>query len=199
MDAPTHPSEPVPRFGRTERAVHWTNAVLFAVLFATAAILYVPGLSVAVGRRETVKHLHVYAGLALPVPIALGLLSRAFRRDVRRLASFDDDDRRWMRGRGARLGKFNPGQKLNASFVAGSILVMLMTGSVMRWFNPFPIEWRTGATFVHDLLALALAIVVAGHIVFALRDRDTLRAMILGWIPRGWAERNAPKWIESDA
>ena len=53
------------------------------------------------------------------------------------------------------MGKFNAGQKLNAIFVAGCIPVMLATGGIMRWFDPFPLAWRTGATFVHDWTTLA--------------------------------------------
>ena len=39
----TRPRSParLPRFDRVERALHWANAVLFAVLMGTAAILYV--------------------------------------------------------------------------------------------------------------------------------------------------------------
>ena len=39
---------------------------------------------------------------------------------------------------GVRLGKFNPGQKLNAAFIAGAAIVMLATGSIMKWFEPVP-------------------------------------------------------------
>ena len=103
------------------------------------------------------------------------------RRDVRRLARWSADDRRWLRSLGrrgrSRLGKFNAGQKLNAIFVAGCIPLMLVTGSIMRWFDPFPLAWRTGATFVHDWVALTLLVVVVGHIAKALAEPVALRAM----------------------
>ena len=51
---------------------------------------------------------------------------------------------------------------------------MLGTGSIMKWFEPFPLDWRTGATFVHDWFALGIWIAVVGHILFALRDPDAL-------------------------
>ena len=57
---------------------------------------------------------------------------------------------------------------------------MLATGYIMRWFDPFPLDWRTGATFVHDWLAAALLVTITGHIMFALRDGDSLRAMFRG-------------------
>ena len=185
MAATTTPtSEPALRFDRIERAVHWSNALLFGVCIVTAAMLYVGPLSGIVGRRDLVKAVHVWAGIALPLPLLLGWLSPMFRADVGRLNRWSADDKRWLRTFGrdpsVELGKFNPGQKLNAAFTAGAIVVMLATGYVMRWFDPFPLDWRTGATFVHDWLALALLITITGHIMFALRDGDSLRAMFRG-------------------
>ena len=97
-----------------------------------------------------------------------------------------------------RLGKFNPGQKLNAAFIAGAGIVMLATGSIMHWFEPFPLDWRTGATFVHDWFALGIWIAVLGHIFFALRDGDALESMVSGRVPAEWARRKAPRWYEEE-
>jgi formate dehydrogenase subunit gamma len=193
--------ERVTRFDRTERWLHWTNATLFLVLLATGMTLYVGQLSAIVGRRVLVKDIHVIAGLALPVPLLLAYSSRrrdGLRRDVRRLARWSVDDRRWLlswgrRGR-ASLGKFNAGQKLNAIFVAGCIPVMLATGSIMRFFEPFPLAWRTGATFVHDWTALALLFVIIGHIGKALAEPVSLRAMWRGTVPAKHVERHHPRW-----
>ena len=35
---------------------------------------------------------------------------------------------------------------------------------------------------------------VAGHILFALRDTDSLRAITFGWVPESWARREHPRW-----
>jgi formate dehydrogenase subunit gamma len=191
------------RFDGAEMALHWVNAGLFLVLIVTAAILYVGQLSALVGRRELIRYLHVVTGLALPFPLLaarLGPWRHGFVADVRALARFDDDDRRWLRrprkAKDVRMGKFHPGQKLNAAFTLGAIIVMLATGSIMHWFRFFPIDWRTGATFVHDWLALALAIVIAGHLKMALADPDARRGMSQGWVPTIWARRHRPKWYE---
>ena len=97
-----------------------------------------------------------------------------------------------------RVGKFNAGQKLNAAFIAGAGLVMLGTGVIMRWYHPWPLTWRTGATFVHDWLALAVGLVIIGHIGMALRDWDALRVMVVGTISRSWAKRHAPAWLDGE-
>ena len=158
---PTEPTEPAERFDRTERWLHWSNAVLFLVLLATAAALYLDPVSRAVGRRELMKTVHVYAGLLLPVPFLLAFTVGRTRRlvdDVRRLDRWGPDAR------------FNKGQKLNAAVIVGAVPVMLLTGSIMRWFSPFPLSWRTGATFVHDWIAVVVFLFVTGHIVLAGRS-----------------------------
>lgn len=191
----------VVRFDRAERYLHWANATLFLVLLATGMTLYVGPLSAVVGRRVLVKDVHVISGLLLPVPLLLayaGPWRDGLRRDVRRFARWSVDDRRWLLSlgrRGAeRMGKFNAGQKVNAIFVAGCIPLMLATGSIMRWFSPFPLAWRTGATFVHDWVALLLLAVIVGHIGKALSDPRALRAMRAGDIPLEEVERHHPRW-----
>lgn len=201
------------RFDRVERAVHWANAMLFLVLVATGAILYLEPLQALVGRRALVEDIHVYAGLALPLPLVIALSGswgRALRDDVRRFNRWSSDDREWLRAliqpgperrrqlRRVRVGKFNAGQKLNAAFVAGAGLVMLGTGVIMRWYHPWPLSWRTGATFVHDWLALGIGLVIIGHIGMALRDPAALRSIFVGTIRRGWAKEHAPAWLDGE-
>jgi len=196
------PEPPILRFDRVERTVHWVNATLFGILMLTGAALYAGPISALVGNREAVRTIHVYSGLLLPVPLLLGVLGhrgKRFRTDLGRLNRWSRDDARWFR-RSQRhqvpLGKFNPGQKLNAALIAGSAVVMLGTGSIMKWFDLFPLDWRTGATFVHDWFALLVWVLVLGHIAFALRDGDALESMLNGSVPAAWARKKAPLWYE---
>lgn len=195
--------ERVARFDRVERAVHWSSAILFFVLVATATVLYIPSVAAAVGRRGLVRDVHVAAGYLLPVPLLVALAGRWGRRlraDVSELDRWDAHDRRWLRslGRdpGARPGKFNAGQKLNAAFVFGAVLVMLATGSMLHWPRPFPLSWRTGATFVHDWLAITFVVVIIGHVGMATVIRPhSLRGMLTGKVARAWAQRHHPRWL----
>jgi formate dehydrogenase gamma subunit len=204
-------SGPLDRFDGVERVVHWANAVLFAALIFTGAALYFGPLTALVGRRELVVRVHVYIGLALPVPVVLALAGRwgrSLRADVRRFNRFSPADRAWLRSafsaRDARarvraelrIGKFNPGQKLNAAFTAGAGLVMLATGVILHWYRPWPLNWRAGATFVHNWLAVLIVVAIAGHVLLALSDRDALRSIFFGKISRAWARHHAPAWVD---
>lgn len=191
----------VVRFDRAERWLHWTNALLFLTLLVTGMSLYIGPVGGFDLPRHLVKDVHVAVGLALPAPLVLAYAGRwrtGLRRDVRRLARWSSDDRRWLFSWGRRgkatMGKFNAGQKLNAVFVAGCIPLMLATGSIMRFFQPFPDDWRTGATFVHDWTALALLAVVVGHIAKALAEPLALRAMRRGTVPAAHVEQHHPRW-----
>jgi formate dehydrogenase subunit gamma len=194
----------VRRFSAGERWVHRTTAVLVGVMLVTAAILYFAPLSQLVGRRALVATVHVYAGLALPLPFLVGWVrSVALRADVRRLNRFRPTDWEWLRARDRRsgrlpVGKFNAGQKLNGAFTLGAIVVMLMTGSVMHWTSWFPLSWRTGATFVHDWLAFTVAVVVLGHVYMAWNDPVARLGMRTGWVPRSWARREHGAWVPDE-
>jgi formate dehydrogenase subunit gamma len=192
------------RFTRGERWVHRTTAILMSICLLTAAILYIDALSQLVGNRALVEWVHVICGIGLPVPALIGLASKAFRKDTRLLNRFTRNDWKWLRSRQRRngdiaVGKFNAGQKLNASFQLGGILMMLSTGLVMRFANHWPVYLRTGATFVHDWMAYAILAVVLGHLWMANRDPDALRGMRTGYVRTAWARREHAAWANREA
>jgi formate dehydrogenase subunit gamma len=194
-------SSPLPRFTAAERAVHWSVAVLMTVCIATAAILYNGSLAVLVGHRHLVEQVHVWCGYALPVPMLLGVASAAYRTDVRRLNRFTPADRDWLRSKDRRsgrirVGKFNAGQKLNAALSAGATLVLLGTGTLMWFTGLVRLSWRTGATLMHDWTALALGLLVLGHLAYALRDTEALRGMWSGRVSVHWANKEHAAWAD---
>ncbi|HEY1737434.1 MAG TPA: cytochrome b/b6 domain-containing protein [Acidimicrobiia bacterium] len=201
----TDPLGPAPervlsRFDRVERAVHWTNAALFLFLLATGYTLAgAPGTG-WIGNRRSVVELHTYVGYALPFPVLLGIathIGRQLREDLHRFARWTADDSRWWHKstrRKARIGKFNPGQKLNAVFIGASIIVMPATGTFLRWPAYFPHSFVDGADFTHRWFALAILIVTVGHIAMALSRPSSLRGMFTGKVPENWARSEHPRW-----
>ncbi|MGW4908333.1 cytochrome b/b6 domain-containing protein [Streptomyces sp. NPDC004270] len=190
------------RFTPAERWIHRTTAALMGICVLTAACLYIPQLAILVGRRELVVRVHECAGLALPVPVLLGLASRAFRRDLGFLNRFGAHDRLWLRAALSRdkrpssrpAGKFNAGQKIYANWIAGATLVMLATGLLMWFTHLTPLMWRTSATFVHDWLALTIGVVLAGHIGMAMADSEARQGLRTGKVSKEWAKREHPLW-----
>lgn len=198
---PATASESLPRFTTAERWLHRTLGILMGVLLVTGAIMFFPDLSGLVGNRQIVTTSHEIAGWLIPLPLLLALGSRAFRADAGRLNRFLPRDWEWLRssdrrsGR-IRVGKFNAGQKLNASLTLGALVVMFGTGMVMFWSSLFPDSIRTGATFVHDWVALALGLLVLGHIWMAFNDATARAGMRTGSVPRSWAEREHGAWVD---
>ena len=192
----------VMRFDRVQRAAHWTNAALFGVLMFTAIPLYFGSFFGAVLPRHLIEQIHLWCGLALPVPIIVSLLGpwgRGMRRDVQRISAWTREEIRWLQTGGRSpldADKFNPGQKLNAIFIGVVILIMLVTGAMLQWFRFFSVSLRQGATFVHDAFAFAIFVVVIGHILMAITHRDALRSIFKGWVSEQWAAVHASRWLE---
>ncbi len=189
------------RFDVLERVVHWLSALLFALLVVTAIPLYFGSLFGARLPRFSLEQVHLWAGIAFPVPFVLSLLGpwgRQMRRDVRRVNYWTREEIAWLRSLGREpleADKFNPGQKLNAALVASSMTVMLVTGLILKWFSLFPLSWREGSTLVHDLGAWLIVALITGHVVMGLSHRDALSSMVTGRVSERWAETNAPRWL----
>ncbi len=184
--------------------MHWLTSVFMGICILTAAILYNASIAVLVGHRYLVEQIHVYSGIALPVPLVVGIVSRAYRDDARRLNRFTPSDWAWLRSRSRRdgrieVGKFNAGQKLNAALSVGSIGVLLLSGMVMYLTKLTPLTWRSGATFVHDWFALAVGLLVVGHIVMATKDPYAMAGMRTGRVSLRWARREHGAWAREIA
>jgi formate dehydrogenase subunit gamma len=192
------------RFDRVQRSGHWANATLFGLLMFTAIPLYFGTFFGIVMQRHLMAQIHLWSGLALPIPIIVSLIGpwgSQMRRDVRRINYWTRREVEWMRTLGKsplEADKFNPGQKLNAIFIAAVIILMLATGAVLQWFRLFPVPWRVGATFVHDVFAYAIFAVVIGHVIMALTHLESLQSMFSGWVSEKWAAKHAPGWLKEE-
>jgi formate dehydrogenase subunit gamma len=195
----------LPRFTRVETLVHRATGVLVGLLFATGAALYYEPLTLLVGRRPLVEGLHIAFGLALPLPLLVGVaLSPALRHDLHLLGRMTTTDRQWLRRRDRRrvalpIGKFNGGQKLAASVMAGSGLVLFLTGLLL--IAPvridLPVGAREGATVVHDLFTFGVLLLLGGHLWLAYRHPEARDALRTGHVDRHYAEREHPAWVQT--
>lgn len=56
------------------------------------------------------------------------------------------------------------------------------------------LSWRTGSTFVHDWFALAIGLLILGHIRFAGKDPESRVGMRTGSVSVGWAREHHSGW-----
>ncbi len=195
------------RFTPIERFAHRSIAILMLILIASASALYIPDISGLVGNRGIVKIIHSVSGFLLPIPLIIAVFFPVFRMNMRELNRFHPHDFAWLKRQDSDsikgeldnpdsvYGKFNAGQKLNAAFSFGAILIMFATGMVMFFSSLFTDDIRTGATFVHDWLTLAIVVVLTGHIYLAMKDAQARMAMRSGEVTRSWASEHHPQWL----
>jgi formate dehydrogenase subunit gamma len=202
----------ISRFSRTERAAHWLLAITFFVMLGSGLALYMPSLSNIVA-RPTAKAWHLWSAAALGIGIvALVVLGnrRALGRTAQDLERLDRDDARWLVGGPRRFvtgerpppqGRFNAGQKLNASITLGLMVVMAVSG-LLLWYGEQDTRYRyAGTVYIHDWGAWILILLVAGHIYLAVlhpATRHALRGMTLGEVDRTWAEEHHAKWVAAE-
>jgi formate dehydrogenase subunit gamma len=196
----------VKRFTLTERLLHWVHASAFFVLLGSGLVLYLPSLSVAVGRRPLVKDVHFWTAVswagAILLIAALGN-RRALARTAREIDVFDRDDRAFLVGRPhTPQGRFNAGQKVNAILTAAFALLFWISG-LLLWYGERDTRFRlAGTVFLHDALMYVSVVIVAGHLYLALVNpttRHALRGMTLGSVREDWARRHHAKWAAADS
>jgi len=191
----------VRRFSRTERVLHWANALGFLVLLASGLVLYLPSLAVLVGRRPLVKDVHFWSGIGWVCVLALVIVGgdrRGILRTARELDRFDRDDARWLLRRPpAPQGRFNAGQKLNAALTAAFTLLFLVSG-LLLWLGERDTRFRFASTVVlHDGLMYASLALLVGHLYLAVlhpATRHALRGITVGTVSEDWARRHHAKW-----
>ena len=189
------------RFSKTERTIHWVNAVGFFLLLTTGLILYLPRLSVAVGRRPLIKDVHLWGGVgwvaSLLIIAALGD-RRGLLRTARELDVFAREDVNWLRRRRPwEQARFNAGQKLNAALTAAFMVLFLVSG-LLLWFGEQDTRFRFASTVIlHDGLMYASLALLLGHLYLALihpATRHALRGMVFGNVREDWARRHHARW-----
>ena len=174
----------VRRFSRTERTLHWVNATGFLLLLATGLILYLPRLSVLVGRRPLIKDVHFWGGVGWISALALVAVLGDRLRTAREVETLQPS-------------RLNVGQKVNAVLTAAFTVLFLASG-LLLFFGERDTRFRFASTVVlHDGLMYAALVLFVGHLYLALihpATRHSLRGMTRGTVREDWARRHYPRW-----
>ena len=195
------------RFTTSQRAAHWSTAILFIVLGIT-------GLTLLLGRKFLIplfgaegfsniavaaKFLHDYLG-----PVFLLALTWLFILFVRDNIPSPKLDLQWILKGGGLLGKHASSDRFNAGekfwFWLASIvgLAVIISGMVLD----FPIFGQTRETmefyhWVHSVSAIILIVVSFGHIYLGTAALEaTFEVMKTGYCDTNWAKEHHDLWYE---
>ena len=153
MSAAADRRRDLPRFDRVERVVHWCNATLFAhPAVHRRRALRRAALDARRAPRRWCRRFTCTRACCCRSRCCSGSRRRGgaqLRADLGRLNRWTDDDRALVvapqhRAAGAARQVQSRVRSSTRCSSARAIVVMLMTGSIMRWFEPFPDSWRTG-------------------------------------------------------
>lgn len=201
-NAHANPSKGIQRFTLYERIIHWAVAFSFIYLALTGLALWdtrLYWLAAIFGGGDSIRAWHPWVGLVFTGAFVLMILM--WWREM----LLDRDDWRWLRlvHRYAQNdeesmpepGKYNAGQKM--LFWSQIVLtVLLLISGIVIWYPEVTSRnWRLAAIVIHSLTAVLSMAVIIVHIYMATAATPgSFRAMIEGWVERGWAAKHHPKW-----
>lgn len=188
------------RFDFTVRALHWSHALIFIWLLATGIGLFLTPKSLL--GDPLIKMVHLYASLPFILFPAIIYIfgSTCARDDIKELISWNADDMRWFIGflkknKNPVKDKFNAGQKANFLVTLLLIAGLSLSGFVVWMKSMFSVDFVELNFTVHDSFVILAALLLTGHIVFALYYSESLRGIIYGEVDAGWAQEHYPDWF----
>jgi formate dehydrogenase subunit gamma len=197
--------ELIQRYNPNERSNHWITAISFVLLALSGLAMFHPAmfwLSALFGGGQWMRILHPFIGVVMFVSFAL-LALRFWHHNI-----IDRSDIQWLMQIGdvltnredrlPEVGQYNAGQKMLFFTLLPCMAVLLLTGIVIwrRYFSAyFPIDVIRFSVLVHAAAAFVLIAGITVHIYAAIWIKGTMRAMVRGTVPLGWARRHHPRWF----
>ena len=188
-----------------ERVIHWALALSCLALFITGLGMMFHAfnfIGTMMGGLRTVKFVHNFTGIVFVVALVMSI-----RMWWKEAGVFEmPQDLEWMKTAGGYLwhvdkipevGKYNPGQKAFFLAVAGFGAVMVLTGIIM-WFSVgFPPAIVRLMFVLHALGFVVLFPFFFVHLYLGtIGSPGSAPAMFSGWVTRGWAKKQHPKWLK---
>lgn len=195
-------SKYIERFSTSERVLHWIVTASFFSLLLSGIGLYsrlFNGYFTLFGGGRNAILVHKIAGVVFFLSSLYMYLNH--KKDV---STFDADDKAWIEKRGGYLsrdashfniGKYNPGQKLFAIFIALATLLLGVTGLFIWMPAVFP-RWLVQLSLLtHGTLFVGSVMFVVVHVYLAtIGNPGTIEAMLYGNVRKIWAKKHHPKW-----
>ncbi|MEI7728137.1 MAG: DUF6079 family protein [Verrucomicrobiota bacterium] len=189
------------RFVRPELVLHWVNAVPFVLLMLTGGIMAAARFF-QMNREWMSMVVLVHKVFAIfwitALPLVVLLRPKVHWAHIRIVLSWGKKDLLWMvqsvrslydkKAVIAAVGRFNTGQKINASLVMVYFIGFGLTGLLMLFKGTILVPW-----YLHAALFFATTGSVGGHLFLALLNPSTriaLMGIFHGWSPMEYVEHH---------
>ncbi len=193
------------RFTPQERTNHWLSAITFVLAALSGLSLFQPlyfPLSQLFGGGTWTRILHPFIGVVMSASFSvmfinyreLNVLTPTDKEWLRRVRDLAGGDDRNM----PEAGKFNGDQKLLFWLFAGCMALLVLSGIVIwrAYFSfLFPIGLIRFASVIHAASGAVMIGLILFHIYAAIWTRESIDAMLYGWVRRAWAKQHHPAWF----
>jgi len=199
--------DPIVRYTLAERINHWLAGLSYLYLLLSGLALFSPYLywiAAVLGGGATVRFWHPWIGLIFTVAVLW--MHNLWRNDMRTTAAdkaWNREVKKYIENRDDEMppvDRFNPGQKQFYWAMFFGMILLLVTGLVM-WFPelvpPGVRGVRSIAIFLHEIGALVTIGAFIIHVYMGLFVvPGGFRAIIHGYVSKGWAKSHHRLWYD---
>ncbi|OCA56543.1 formate dehydrogenase cytochrome b556 subunit [Photorhabdus namnaonensis] len=190
------------RHSPVERVNHWAVVLCFLFTAISGLGFFFPSFNWLMnifGTPQLSRILHPFVGSAMFI-LFIFMFFRYFKHNF-----IDKDDIVWLKNihkimkneESGDIGQYNLGQK-GVYWAISICLILLAVSGVIIWrpyfADLFSIPIIRIALLIHSMSAIGLILTVMVHAYAAFWVKGSLRAMVEGWVTRGWAKKHHPRW-----
>ncbi|MCC8373183.1 MULTISPECIES: formate dehydrogenase cytochrome b556 subunit [Photorhabdus] len=190
------------RHSPVERVNHWAVVLCFLFTAISGLGFFFPSFNWLMnifGTPQLSRILHPFVGSAMFI-LFIFMFFRYFKHNF-----IDKDDIIWLKNihkivkneEAGDIGQYNLGQK-GVYWSISIFLILLAVSGVIIWrpyfADLFSIPIIRIALLIHSMSAIGLILTIMIHAYAAFWVKGTLRAMVEGWVTRGWAKKHHPRW-----
>jgi formate dehydrogenase subunit gamma len=193
------------RYTPFERVNHWLAAITFVLLAFSGLAFFHPAfypMTQLFGGGVWTRILHPFIGVVMAVSFGvmffnyrqLNVLTPTDMEWLKHVREVVDGDDRNM----PEAGKFNGGQKLLFWLLVACMVLLILSGIVIwrAYFAfLFPVAVIRLASVVHAVAATIMIALIIFHIYAAIWTKESIDAMLYGWVRRAWAKQHHPAWF----
>ncbi|AWK44374.1 formate dehydrogenase cytochrome b556 subunit [Photorhabdus laumondii subsp. laumondii] len=190
------------RHSPVERINHWAVVLCFFFTAISGLGFFFPSFNWLMnifGTPQLSRILHPFVGSVMFI-LFIFMFFRYFKHNF-----IDKDDIIWLKNirkivkneEAGDIGQYNLGQK-GVYWSITIFLILLAVSGVIIWrpyfADLFSIPIIRIALLIHSMSAIGLILTIMVHAYAAFWVKGTLRAMVEGWVTRGWAKKHHPRW-----